>query len=209
VLVWAAVPFVVGHSLVGHKEARFLIPLTYALVPLLVLAADNLPERVGAVLAGWYRSRGGRVATRVFVALNAVALIGMTIKPVSETDAVYRWLYRESRNRSITVYTVTGSPYVLVTLPVWFYRADNVTVKTLHSTSELVEAEAAAPGTVFFFHESFNPPRWLAANGIQTTPVVRTVPNLAARFNVNDWISRMHVWTIFAVAPSPGPAPGR
>lgn len=61
-LVWAALPFVLGHAAVGHKEPRFLFPYLFLLPPLAVLAfardLDRLPPRL---------RRGGLV---VLLALN-------------------------------------------------------------------------------------------------------------------------------------------
>ena len=204
VLVWAALPFLVGHTLIGHKEARFLIPITYALVPLLVLAADNLPSRVAATAARWARSRTGRAGVRAFVVLNLAVLAVMTFKPSSETEAVYRWLWQASEKEPITVYTVTGSPYNIISLDLYFYRAPNVTVKRLQTIDDLREAATREPGRVFFFQRSFTTPGWLAASGLDVTPVVRTLPAWVTRVNVNDWVARMNVWTVFSIrAPAP------
>jgi phosphatidylinositol glycan class B len=199
VLVWAALPFLVGHTLIGHKEARFLIPITYALVPLLVLAADNLPSRVAGTAARWARSRTGRYGVRAFVALNLVVLTVMTFKPSSETETVYRWLWQASEKQPITVYTVTGSPYNIISLDMYFYRAPNVTVKRLETIDDLREATTREPGRVFFFQRSFNAPGWLVASGLTLTPAVRTLPSWVTRVDVNDWVTRMNVWTVFAV----------
>jgi phosphatidylinositol glycan class B len=208
ILVWATLPFLVGHSLIGHKEARFLIPITYAVVPLMVLAADNLPARAATTFAGWARSRAGRYGARVFVVLNLAVLAVMTLKPSSETEIVYRWLWQASEKQPITVYTVTGSPYNIISLDTYFYRAPNVTVKRLETIEDLRAAAAAAPGRVFFFPRSYTPPGWLASSGLDVTPAIRTLPSWVTRVNVNDWVARMNVWTVFAIhAPQVGSPP--
>jgi phosphatidylinositol glycan class B len=53
VLVWAVLPFVIGHTVLGHKEVRFLIPITYALVPLLVFAAAHYRQGAGGIIAAF------------------------------------------------------------------------------------------------------------------------------------------------------------
>ena len=46
--------------------------------------------------------------------------------------------------------------------------------------------------------------RSLAASGLEVTPVARTLPQWVTRVNVNNWVSRMRVWTVFSVrAPAP------
>jgi GPI mannosyltransferase 3 len=203
-LVWATLPFLVGHSLVAHKEDRFLVPLTYAVVPLLVLAADRFASGAPGTLLRWARSRVGRFSARAFIAVNLVALAVMTVKPSHETEVLFRWLWHASEKQPITVYTSTDSPYKFLSLEICYYRSPNTTVKTFESVEELRQAATAAPGRVFFFHRSFAPPDWLAASGLEVVPVARTLPAWTTYVNVNNWVSRMRVWTVFAIrAPAP------
>jgi GPI mannosyltransferase 3 len=204
VLMWATLPFLVGHSVIAHKEDRFLIPITYAVVPLLVLAADRFASDAPATLARWVRSRAGRFSARTFVVVNLVALAVMTVKPSHETEVLFRWLWHASEKQPITVYTATDSPYTFLSLEICYYRSPNTTVKTFETVEELRHAAAAAPGRVFFFHRAFAPPAWLAASGLEVVPVARTLPEWTTHVNVNNWVSRMRVWTVFSVrAPAP------
>ena len=200
VLVWAVVPFVIGHNLLGHKETRFLVPITYAIVPLLVLSADRLPETLRAKLARWPSPRVAAAAGRTFVALNLLALAVMMFKPSSETAIVYERLYAESRKGPMVLYTKSLLPYSMAGNAVNFYRPENVTVKMLGDVSELSMAMAASPGRVFFFQQSLEPPDWMAAGHIACTPVARTLPLWGRRFNLNNWMSKMYQWSVFSVA---------
>ncbi len=198
-LVWATVPFLVGHSLIAHKEDRFLLPLTYAVVPLLVLAADRFASGSSVTLARWARSRAGRFGARAFVVANLVALAVATVKPSHETEILFRWLWDASEKQPITVYTSTESPYRFLSLEICFYRHPGTTVRNFETIEGLRQAAAAAPGRVFFFHRSFSPPDWLASSGLEVTPVARTLPSWVTRVNVNNWVSRMRVWTVFSI----------
>jgi hypothetical protein len=202
VLVWAVFPFVIGHTVLGHKEVRFLIPVTYAIVPLLVLAADNLPASLRAGLAGWPRRRAAAAAVWVFIALNTLALLVMTFKPSSETVLVYRWLYQQSREQPIVLYTGSLLPYSMGSYELDFYRPANVTVKRVGDVEELRAAITNGGGRVFLFQPSLRPPLWMAQNRIGCTPVVRTLPSWVSRVNVNNWTSRMYVWTVFSLSTS-------
>ena len=204
VLIWTTVPFLVGHSLIGHKEVRFLVPITYAVVPLLVLAADRFASGAPDRLARWTRSRGGRFAVRTFVAFNLAALAVVTVKPSHETEILFRWLWDASAERPITVYTATESPYRFLSLEICFYRHPGTTVRNFETIEGLRQAAAAAPGRVFFFHRSFSPPDWLAASGLEVVPVARTLPQWVTRVNVNNWVSRMRVWTVFSIRAGVG-----
>jgi phosphatidylinositol glycan class B len=204
VLVWATVPFLVGHSLIAHKEVRFLVPITYAVVPLLVLAADRFASGASVTLARWAHSRAGRFSARAFVVVNLVALAVVTVKPSHETEILFRWLWDASEKQPITVYTSTESPYRFLSLEICFYRHPNTAVRNFETIEGLRQVAAAAPGRVFFFHRSFSPPDWLTASGLEVTPVARTLPSWVTRVNVNNWVSRMRVWTVFSIRAPTG-----
>jgi hypothetical protein len=151
----------------------------------------------------WSRSRAGRYGARAFVVVNLAALAVMTVKPSHETEVLLRWLWRASEAQPITVYTSTESPYRFLSLEICFYRNPNTTVREFETLEGLRQAAAAAPGRVFFFHRSFSPPDWLAASGLGVEPVASTLPRWVTRVNVNNWVSRMRVWTVFSIrAPS-------
>jgi len=199
VLVWAALPFLVGHSLIGHKEDRFLVPMTWAVVPLLILAADRIASEGPGFLKRWMSSRAGRAGARAFVVVNLAILAVMAVKPSHETEVVFRWLWRAAEKEPITVYTTSESPYTFLNLEICFYRPRDLTVSRFETPDGLRRAAAAAPGRVFLFHRGFSPPDAIAASGLEITPVVRTLPEWVMRVNVNNWVSRMRVWTVFSI----------
>jgi phosphatidylinositol glycan class B len=199
VLVWTVVPFVAGHTLLAHKEVRFMIPMTYALVPLLVLGADSLPAALRSHVSGWRNRVATAAAGRVFIGLNLLALAVMMFKPSSETAVVYSALYDEGRKAPVLLYTVTSLPYNLGGDAVDFYRPGSLTVRTLRDAGELRAAIDAHPGHVFFFQQSLQAPLWMVNEHIACTPVAQTLPPWAARFNLNNWTSRMYRWSVFSV----------
>jgi phosphatidylinositol glycan class B len=203
VLVWTVLPFVVAHSVVGHKEPRFLIPMTYALVPIIVLSADRLPVAVRAGIDRVLNRRALRAAAWTFSVLNVVALAVMTLKPSSETAVIYRQLYQQSDKQPIVLYTASDLPYTLAGGAVGFYRPGNLTVMPFRDPATMRAASAARPGRVFVFLQALEAPTWFTAEGLTCTAVARTLPLWAARHNINNWTSRMYRWSVFSVATSP------
>jgi len=96
-LTWFTLPFFLGHSLIAHKEFRFLFPL---LVPgtlcllLLWARSASLPERLGAVLgtlqAVWF--------SRVTWAFNTLALAVLCFLPSSDNFGLQRYFYEHARD---------------------------------------------------------------------------------------------------------------
>jgi hypothetical protein len=99
----------------------------------------------------------------------------------------------------MVLYTASPLPYTMGGSAVNVYRPVNLTVKALDGAGALGAAADANPGRVFLFQQSLNPPRWLAADHLACTTLVRTIPLWAARYNVNNWTSRMYRWSVFEI----------
>jgi phosphatidylinositol glycan class B len=195
ILVWTVVPFVVAHALVAHKEARFMTPMIYGLVPLLALSLEALPTRIVGPWVRWTRSLAGRVNVGVFCAANVVALLTLTFVPINDRDRMFTWLWNESRVSPITLYSASGSPYEHER-PMNFYRAPGVRVVPLSSSVEGPRMKFEAGERAFVFYEGFDPPRSLLPSSAACVPMVRTVPRWAVRLDMFGWLSGAVVWTI-------------
>ncbi len=85
VLVWSSVPFVLFHTVVGHKEPRYLFPV-YVFAP--VMAAYSI-ERYGWIQNLFRR----KLAVRAFLALNFVTLFHLSSTTCKRQMAVYQFVY--------------------------------------------------------------------------------------------------------------------
>ena len=101
------------------------------------------------------------------------------------------------------LYTGSLLPYSMGSYELNFYRPANVTVKKVGDVEELRAAIANGHGRVFLFQPSLRPPLWTAQNRIGCAPAVRTLPSWVSRVNVNNWTSRMYVWTVFSLSTPP------
>jgi len=110
VLVWVAVPFLVVHAVVAHKEPRFLIPLLYLVGPLCAVCVDALPRGLSAPLRSRLPSRWGRANVALWSAVNALLLSVAVVAPVKKAYPLDRWLWDEGRKGQMTVYTIGRPP---------------------------------------------------------------------------------------------------
>jgi phosphatidylinositol glycan class B len=136
-LTWTVVPFVVVHSLIGHKEIRFLWPLSLALPALVVLGAQVTLERREAVLGmlagvmAWLRRPW---ALRTLIAFNATLLLLASVAPARLQMSVYAFLHREGVT---TLYSTGESPYRLAKLDVYYYRPERLELRAHASPMEV------------------------------------------------------------------------
>ncbi len=124
--VWLSVAFLIGHSLVGHKELRFLFPLIYATPILLALSAASLHSWMSH--ARWRPILIGALGVQ-----NLVLLLLMTTPLVHRSTDVDRHYLRFLWDRGEDaggepVYVVYGgpAPYQLWDLSMESFRHPSV-----------------------------------------------------------------------------------
>lgn len=165
--------FFVSHSLIPHKEERFLFPL----LPLFfVLMAHGL-------VVAWNRGRWRRGLVRTFWALNAVLLVGATVSDANRN--VTTPMLEAGRSGSFTTFYAIG--YMLVPR---FYLSDGPTraVSILRVDS-------------FFEHLDKTPPTGKVRILFDRTPSEENLSDLYARARCDppsmaygDPVDRLLVW---------------
>jgi GPI mannosyltransferase 3 len=199
-LVWVIVPFVAAHAMVPHKEARFMIPVLYGLVPLLAVSVDSLPARLLDPLGRWISRPTGRAGVSLIAAANAVALGVLTIVPINERAALLQWLWEESRSAPITLYSAARAPYDDL-LPLNYYRPPGVRVVPLErlgavGTSGQAGERNEAAARSFVLYEGVHPPRLLASRTTDCPTIARTLPDWVVENDRFGWLSGESVWTV-------------
>ncbi|MBN1339945.1 MAG: hypothetical protein JXA03_11515 [Bacteroidales bacterium] len=134
--LWISLPFIVIHSMIGHKEARFLFPLVN-FVPVIVFTAWQ-------ETAGWFKVAAEK-RTRFFLyaVLIIAAMLNMTgiIAMMSKTAgtgrmAITKYIHDHyEQNDKMLVFTSYSNPYnPWHSLPVKYYQDKNteeIRIRTL------------------------------------------------------------------------------
>ncbi|MBK7561145.1 MAG: hypothetical protein IPI68_06385 [Chitinophagaceae bacterium] len=113
--------FIIGHSIIGHKEERFLYPVFSAL-PLII--GWSLPG-----LINFYASCKKWIAGLIKAALiltlivNTVLLLLFTFIPYAQTVDFGRSLKMKFRDEAVTIYCLYRTPFETMSgVPMVFYR---------------------------------------------------------------------------------------
>jgi phosphatidylinositol glycan class B len=108
ILVWAIVPFVVIHSIIPHKELRFIFPIAN-LCPLIIIQGyQNIKGRIGLPV---------KYILVVLVVLltffNIAGLIAISFTGASGQVAVTNFIHRHYKNRHINLIVNNSvNPYI-------------------------------------------------------------------------------------------------
>ncbi|MDR2473855.1 MAG: mannosyltransferase [Tannerella sp.] len=104
VIVWILVPFILFHSLIPHKELRFLFPIVNFIPLLLILACQHISKR-------WYVLYP--ILTIILI-INTGGLLMMSFKPASNGNiAMAEYIHKQTRNtNTVYLYAAYGNPYI-------------------------------------------------------------------------------------------------
>jgi len=121
-LTWITLPFVLVHSMIGHKELRFLFPIAIFLPFMAGLALQSFPGR-----GKWLEWRAVKEFLVALICLNAVALVVRSANPPREDIALLRAIH--SVQGLPLYYEGARSPYEMTPgVQSHFYRPARLTV---------------------------------------------------------------------------------
>lgn len=137
ILLWITIPFIVGHSIVSHKEARFLFPIVY-LFPLMLIECYLILNDLGA---GFSFKRSLKYYIGImFVIVNVIGIIAMGQKSAGiGRMQITKYIHDKYGKEKINLISYSyGNPYnPWLGLPNKFYHEDSLTEYRINSLCEL------------------------------------------------------------------------
>ena len=140
---WAFLAFFLGHSVVPHKELRFLFPLLY-LLPVLVGRGVHLVAGAAGGIGGWRRGVAWLLAVQNVTLLALV--VGPTFRHGREMDGHFAlWLWKEAGTGDGPVYVLDegGDPYLVYGNPANVVRHPRV-VGVAHQPGDPIPRQVPA-----------------------------------------------------------------
>lgn len=188
VFVWALLPFFLAHTLVAHKELRFLFPMAFPFMALAVIMWQPTWERFGQ--RGWAK---GVIACVLLV--NFIVLPLRSLTPANEALPCFRFLYQYTQRQSTTLLSIEKNPYQLVGLTAHFYQPQNLHVIVL---SQLEQVDSIALNTNnLLIYPALQLPSVLVHTHAER--LYSYFPDWITAFNINDWQSRSRIWSIYEI----------
>ncbi|MBU2020291.1 MAG: hypothetical protein KJ941_11655 [Bacteroidetes bacterium] len=136
-IIWIIIPYVIGHSLVAHKEERFLFPLIY-LFPLILMLGNKIlvslfdKKRIIIIFTG--------ICFTLICAVNAIGLTAMMFKPAGiGRSGITKHIHQNYSEQEVNlIYFVWANPYnPWLVLPMKFYQEKELSEKRIDDWSEL------------------------------------------------------------------------
>ena len=185
-LTWMTLPLFIFHSLIGHKEVRYLFP-TMVLAPLFLLFYYQQNKQMVQEL--WQR-KGFRYFINLCFIVNFATLIIASTKAVNPSVNFYSFLWGKSEISKI--YAKDESPFTMLGLDIEFYKKQGFEVSVWKDQPSLAETDRThyiflRKGSQYFEY----------IDKENCTSLFLAYPEWLLHFNVGNWLSRSRVWSLF------------
>ena len=136
IFIWTILPFFIVHSIISHKELRFVYPAVNLVPILLILAYQELNWDPGK----W--KKPGQIALRtlgwILIAVNCIAIVTVSLKPANNQTPITHHIRKHYGDQSIRlIYYNNSNPYAQHGLVTYFYMEKDMQDIRLGSLDEL------------------------------------------------------------------------
>ena len=192
VFVWCLVPFVIGHSLIGHKEARFMFPLIF---PIFYLAAHGWDHYMAQKsLPKW-----ANYVFKFAVFVNLAVLGFRCIYPANDVLVYTRFMRSYAvNNPESTIYWAQIGPKKKEVLTPHFFQSPWMKIVVTDSFPQLNNRAMYQPKAGDLLHFRSNRSDFVP-DGFQTEQVFRWYPDWVLAFNINHWQDRTRIWSVYKI----------
>jgi phosphatidylinositol glycan class B len=136
-LVWVVVPFLVAHSVIGHKELRFIFPVAAALPTLSVLGLQTFKVFRTERLPVFFN----HPLWKTVVGLNVVLLTVVMFRPIRFEIPFFKKVYQTAARQDWKdLYYLGQNPYDMAAVRSHFYRPKNTELRHVDSVGDLLES---------------------------------------------------------------------
>ncbi len=133
IFVWTLIPFIVVHSLIGHKEPRFLLPII-KFVPFIVLFSFTLIKNYKPVI----NFATSKLAFYIIMITNSILTAAYCFTPADYSTGVMNYIYHTYPEKEKVILNCLGdNPYESYGLYNHYYRPENLKWQKVKNLSQI------------------------------------------------------------------------
>ncbi len=205
-LTWLTAPFVIGHSLIGHKEFRFLFPMLAPAALGLLLLWSGPEARAGRGAALLRRLRALWFSRAVW-ALDLAAVLLLCLLPSSDNFGLQRYFREHGYAGRWVGFTDPLRAHGIETPFLWPRPLPPVAV--VRSVAELARAADASPVPLLVAAKYPLPDGAADFLARRAERVFVSLPPFVARLNLFHWVDRADLTYVYRIPPAlPGKTAG-
>jgi phosphatidylinositol glycan class B len=178
-LTWILLPFIIGHSMIGHKEIRFMVPIINFMPLCLIYAFEIIQDKFGFDVLSW------RKTIKILWWVNCLSLVVMAIPPTTELP-VSHYIYDNYTNPTDYSFLTYGGS------DVDFYKRQNLISHKINKVEDLV----CNPGRTCLLALTCSQAEELQFP-FQDKVIYTQCPSWIFNLNVGNWINRTAIYTVY------------
>lgn len=179
ILTWTLLPFIVVHSIIGHKEIRFMVPIVN-FMPLCFIYALEIIEAI------YINSFKVNKILRILWLINCVFILILLIPPTTELPMWY-YIYEHYPKKTDYYFLTYGGS------DVDFYKRQSL---YSHKITYINEAKCDAT-KVCLLGLTCEQAKIAATEVAKYSLIYSQCPSWLFRFNITNWIGRTAIYNLY------------
>ena len=178
-LTWTLLPFFIIHSIIGHKEARFMAPVINLMPLCLMYALEIIESKLNINLLLWKKT------AKVLWVFNCISLIVMTIPPTTELP-VARFIYKNYTGPADYYFLTYGGS------DIDFYKRQNLLSYKINNLNQIKCSDSKPCLLALTCGQAaqLNFP-------LQDREIYTQCPSFIFKLNFGDWINRTAIYKVY------------
>jgi len=194
--VWIIIPFFAMHCFIGHKELRFLFPVTFIFLYITALGFDHFIEKN-------YYPKTFRFFYRLAWIISIPLLLYRTLTPANISVNYYKYLYYDIPANNTTLFFLHDEhDYSMFGMRESFYRNPEMKAMSVDSISQLDRyLQTNKLESILLLNKH---PLAPAENlkGYNKQLIYSYFPSWISKFDFNSWEERTPIWSVYRFTKS-------
>ncbi len=199
IAVWIVLPSIFVYSFVSHKETRVIYSLLN-FFPILIMFGVVAVSHM--TFPKFLKSRilniTGRFLMLLYLAINIVLLVAISVTPGHQSAIVQKWIYEKARHNTLQINLYERDPYTRGKLTMNYYMANNLKLQRLENSANTCDSLAQQAQPVYVFTRALALPENFNCQNRKWYLEIASMPAwvrwIVQRFSLKN----VYVWSIYS-----------
>lgn len=189
--IWIIWLFILGHNMNGYKEIRYLYPL----IPFFIVLVFMFYDKFIDIFETQSKKLYFKILFTLMIIQNLLLITVCALKPAHEGVNFFSKIYSYS-NKKINLYYIKDNPYFWGTIKFDFYEPQNISYFPIE-IDQINLIKPTKNENTLLFYKGFELEDEKKLENISS--IYKTIPAWLKNFNINNWLSRAKVWSLYEI----------
>ena len=195
ILTWIVMAFLIGHSIIAHKETRFLMPIIPLIIILCVMVTGDIAKKI-KIKKIFYK-----ILLWPSIVVNCLMLIYLCFAPASQATVIHKWIYKQASFSPAQIAVLGDDPYSNHPGIISFLKSNNVEFVNIEEGNYFDLLSNEENDSFYVFSKSTYPNEALVTMCEDLDVTHSALPDWVRYLDRNKWLSDAKIWGIFRCNP--------